>query len=401
MKTNFKLLVVVLVALFSFQLSAQQGVPDAIGLWYFDGNNPLVDRAGNFDKLILTGAKITDEGLVVAPKQWAKAHYNGKKAITEKTLLAKATINSLTGAGSLLTLDHFTKDVFDGIILGEGKAGQWIAGSNLHSRTNQASNTFVDKVGRTVVLAITYKKVGNKCQVSIYRNGKLLGKSYDKGSIPTYQSDVEALFGTRHTNPTTQAPIGFASATIKGAAIFDVALDAATIKKISDIETNSLDGKTFLVESASPDAGKRVLDSDGYSLNKNGTKVQLWQNDAAHNFMHQRWKFVSSDKDEDLYHIVSMSTNAGKFKYLNVSEASLGKNGGLIQLWENTGGLNQLWKVTENSDGTYSISSAAPRAKGGSLTVGSTQNRNGGKVELWTSEKSNMNQKWHLMAPTK
>ena len=164
-------------------------------------------------------------------------------------------------------------------------------------------------------------------------------------------------------------------------------------------KADPLDGNIFLIESAAPNAHGRLLDSDGYSLGKNGTKVQLWQNDKAHNYMHQRWKFVASDKGNNLYYIISMSDAAGKFKYLDASWADLGKNGDLVQLWEYNGGTdNQLWKVTQNPNGTYRIACAHPNAKGGSLDAdGYTQNRNGGKVQLW-QPLNNQNQEWNLIA---
>lgn len=167
---------------------------------------------------------------------------------------------------------------------------------------------------------------------------------------------------------------------------------------IVSLTKGPLNGKTFVIQSAAPGSQGRVIDSDGYTLGKNGTKVQLWQDDKAHDYMHQRWKFVASDKGSDLYYILSMSKAAGKYNYLDASYADLGKNGGKIQLWEDNGGTdNQLWKVTRNSNGTYRIASAHPNAQGRCLDAdGYTQGKNGGKVQLWQSL-NNKNQEWNLI----
>lgn len=164
---------------------------------------------------------------------------------------------------------------------------------------------------------------------------------------------------------------------------------------------NSLGGKVFVIQSKAPNANGRVIDADGYTLGKNGTKIQLWDKNGVE---HQSWKFIASGKGADLYYIVSMSSKAGAVKFLEISYADLGKNGGVVQLWEDNrnaagdGEPNQLWKVTQNADGSYRIASAHPKSNGASLDAdGYTQNKNGGKVQIWQAL-DNANQKWNLIA---
>ncbi len=160
---------------------------------------------------------------------------------------------------------------------------------------------------------------------------------------------------------------------------------------------DDLNGKEFLIASAAPKAEGRVLDTDGYTLGKNGTKVQLWQQDGDHDYMHQKWKFIK-DPDADTYHILSMSDATRGVIYLDADSYSFTKNGGKVQLWDrNDADNNQAWKVTKNSNGTYRITSAAPKAGNRCLDADSyTFNRNGGKVLLWAPH-GGPNQQWNLI----
>jgi hypothetical protein len=175
-----------------------------------------------------------------------------------------------------------------------------------------------------------------------------------------------------------------------------VVLFATTVS----LNAQSLNGKTFTIQSANPSANGRVIDADGYTLGKNGTKIQLWDKNGV---SHQNWKFIFANKGENTYYIMSESPKAGIHKYLDASAIDLGKNGGVVFLWQDNGHANgraeanQLWTVTKNVDGTYRIASAHPKAKGASLDAdGYTQGKNGGKVQLW-KWLNNKNQAWKLI----
>ncbi len=170
-----------------------------------------------------------------------------------------------------------------------------------------------------------------------------------------------------------------------------VALFATTVL----LNAQSLNGKAFKIQSMAPNSKGKVIDADGTTLGKNGTKIQLWQ---SNNAQHQKWKFQFAGRGANNYYIISMSPRAGKHNFLDASGASLGKNGGIVQLWKNNyGGKNQLWKVTRNSNGSYRIASEQAMAKGASLDAdGYTQGKNGGKVQLW-QPLNNVNQAWKLI----
>ena len=135
-----------------------------------------------------------------------------------------------------------------------------------------------------------------------------------------------------------------------------VALFVVTIA----VHAQSLNGKTFKIQSAAPNSKGKVIDADGYTLGKNGTKIQLWDMNGA---SHQNWQFQFAGRGANNYYIISMSPRAGKFNFLEASGGHLANNGGIVQLWENNlGGKNQLWKVTKNSDGNYRIVTTGKKA---------------------------------------
>lgn len=186
--------------------------------------------------------------------------------------------------------------------------------------------------------------------------------------------------------------------------LFFISFVLAMFLSINSLTAQNLNGKVFVIQSTGPVAKGRVIDADGYTLGKNGTKIQVWDKNGI---AHQNWKFVASDKGENLYYIICASPRAGEYKYLDASGADLGKNGGVVQLWKSNknaagkGIPNQLWKVTKNTDGTYRIASADPRANGACLDAdGYTQNKNGGKVQMW-QRLDNKNQAWNLLSNNK
>lgn len=177
--------------------------------------------------------------------------------------------------------------------------------------------------------------------------------------------------------------------------IMFVALFAVTV----GANAQSLNGKIFKIQSAAPGSKGKVIDADGYTLGKNGTKIQLWENNNA---THQQWQFQFAGRGANNYYIISMSPRAGKINFLDASGGHLANNGGIVQLWKNNlGGKNQLWKVTKNSNGTYRIANTAVAAKGASLDAdGYTQGKNGGKIQLWEAL-NNKNQEWNLISLVK
>lgn len=155
---------------------------------------------------------------------------------------------------------------------------------------------------------------------------------------------------------------------------------------------DALDGKTFRIKAVSEKANGRCLDADAGTLNTNGTKVQLW-NCHSGGGPNQDWKF---EKVADNTYLIKSQVSPTAVVALDADGYTLGKNGTKVQLWTTHGGKNQQWIVKQNPNGTYRISSAAPKAKGMSLDADSHNLMNGTKIQLW-SPNGNPVQQWALI----
>ncbi|MEM9919379.1 MAG: RICIN domain-containing protein [Bacteroidota bacterium] len=153
-----------------------------------------------------------------------------------------------------------------------------------------------------------------------------------------------------------------------------------------------LDGRIFRIKAVSQKANGRCLDADAGSLGKNGTKVQLWDCHRGGGPT-QDWKF---EKVKDNTYVIKSQVAPTKVVALDADGYTYNKNGGKVQLWTTHGGPNQQWTVKQNANGTYRISSAAPQAGGRSLDADSRNLMNGTKIQLW-SPNGNPVQQWALI----
>ena len=196
-----------------------------IGHWQFTGETPLKDLTGNFDDLSLKGASLDDDGLAVGKDAFAQGFGSLSAPVKAKTLIAVAKIDDINvRSGSILTLDHTDKDVFDGIVYAEKNPQEWMAGSNRFARTKNfvyPPEMKVENPNEWVIMAITYGEEDGMGKIKLYWANSLMGE-YQSGSLPAYQNNLEVLFGIRHT--LNDRPIGFLNAHIKEAWIYDNAL---------------------------------------------------------------------------------------------------------------------------------------------------------------------------------
>src|SRR5262245_7141177 len=171
-----------------------------VGKWTFD-NGSLADSTGNFGNLVLQGdAAIVNNALDLngsgtSASGWAStpgglgSPFNpapgGGSAISSKTLVSWVTPQNLSGtaqAGSVMTLDSVSVDLFDGIIFSETprtSADTWMSGSNGWSRSapgqfNQTAVSTETSTGTMIKLAITYQVNGSTVVVTGYRNGVVM-----------------------------------------------------------------------------------------------------------------------------------------------------------------------------------------------------------------------------------
>ena len=120
--------------------------------------------------------------------------------------------------------------------------------------------------------------------------------------------------------------------------------------------------------------GLKCLDADTNTLDRNGTKVQLWD---CLNGQNQKW----------INEIVSL-TNDDKHRCLDADLGTIGGNGTRVQLWDCWGGQNQRWMV--NGDGAI-VNVQSNRCLDADLnTIGG----NGTKLQLWDCW-GGQNQKWN------
>jgi len=179
-----------------------------VGCWFFDdlsdsspgGYFPDLELKG--DAAIVNGSLDVNGGGTNATG-WAVTggNYSGPE-ITDKTLVAWATLQGLEDvakAGSLLTIDRTSGDIFDGIIFAERQTNRWMNGSSGFQRTKDFAPGFEETTtGDQVILAISYDNDGNNTQVTGYRNGVQIGQYDDEPASSWATGDAEVFFGKRH-----------------------------------------------------------------------------------------------------------------------------------------------------------------------------------------------------------
>ncbi len=240
MKINhiFTILAVTLMLSVSMSGYAQVQKDSLVGWWLF---NDETEETGNWGDLVLEGATFEGGQLVLGNSKWAHTvDYSGPDII-ELTLVAWVTLDNLDEKnGSALTLDGNNRDQFCGIVYGERTARQWMSGSSYFHRTDDFPQVVTEsKTGEMLLLVITYKDIGNKYEVTGYRNGESMG-SYQANHqdntmvLQTWTKGTsEAIMGTRHTtggdNKVTR---NFIAAHLEEARIYNVALTEADVQKM-------------------------------------------------------------------------------------------------------------------------------------------------------------------------
>ena len=154
--------------------------------------------------------------------------------IRDKTLVVWCQPDAIadsTGGGGVLTLQEGGR--FDSIVLGEKKAGVWMAGSEMFHRTqdDQSASLPAADAGQMVQIAVAYQ--GN--QVKVFRNGA----TYAEYTVPkpeAFGASSEVLMGWRHFGA---GPGSFFSGQIDEARIYDRALDAKTLAALKPGQTGS------------------------------------------------------------------------------------------------------------------------------------------------------------------
>jgi hypothetical protein len=242
-----------------------------VGHWTFDAGNELKDLTGNFPDIVLQGDAAIENGMLdlngtgTDASGWAitdsdSGEYQGAE-ITDKTLVAWVTLESLEDsakAGSAITIDRISGDVFDGIIYAERQPNRWMNGSSGFQRTQDFDPGFeetAETLGQQSVLAITCEHLdGNQLRVTGYRNGEPIG-TYETANASTWDTgDAEVIFGKRHGS--TGGGPGALDALIDEARVYRTALTPEQVKQISGALPEPVGFWTF-------ESGQELIDQTG------------------------------------------------------------------------------------------------------------------------------------------
>jgi hypothetical protein len=105
------------------------------------------------------------------------------------------------------------------------------------------------------------------------------------------------------------------------------------------------EGKYYIVNAESG----RHLDADVFTINKNGTKVQLWNTDGE-NKPNRQWKLEKAGDDK--FYIVCVQGG----RVLDADKGSIDKDGTKVQLWAGKNKEpNRHWRIVDAGDGTFFI----------------------------------------------
>ncbi len=224
--------------------AAQAGMvePTAVAIYDFSSANPLKDQAGHFGEMqLFGGAAVVDGALRVTgsrttPTGYASANYvAGSATFDSMTLISWVTLLSYdAGAGSALTLDTVSTDMFNAIVFDERpQAGdnEWSVGSNLFLRTPGSDSwDAYQPLNQKVQMAYTFEKTngGTTTQVTGYRDGVLLG-TYEVNSFEAFDvTDGVIWLGARHKLGSSM--IGALDARIHRVEIWDTSLSSAQVQ---------------------------------------------------------------------------------------------------------------------------------------------------------------------------
>jgi hypothetical protein len=194
--------------------------------WTFDGTPD--DASRNIGGTLSGGAKLEGGNLVLPD---AKSVYKSAPLpyqLAEKTLEVWVTLDRLAQrGGSAFTLQTLNGVTFDGIVFGERAPNRWMAGSNGFTRTQDVVAS--DEIAADVLpvqMVITYASNGD---ITLYRNGKLIGGPYRPTSAPqNFESNTwQAVFGLRHDGSNDYLQGAISEARLYARVLTAVEVDAA------------------------------------------------------------------------------------------------------------------------------------------------------------------------------
>ena len=205
--------------------------------WTFN-DGTANDLIGSADGVLFNGATIGQGSLRLDGVNDYMRTSVTDNTVTSKTLLVWATLDNLTqGGGGLLTIeDSRAIDIFDSIVYGERVPNQWMAGSNMFTRTPINNGGALETEISEILIAITYSLDNS---INIYRNSELYA-SYTKGTLQPFTGGLtDFLLGLRHIECVQGGPCGsggaaraFFAGSINEARVYNTDLSASQIQTI-------------------------------------------------------------------------------------------------------------------------------------------------------------------------
>ncbi len=198
--------------------------PTPLARWTFEGKPQ--DQQNTLPGELVGGATIRNGRLILQGNGQFYRSEPLTQDIREKTLEAWLTLPSLDqGGGGVITLESTSGAIFDSIVFAERQPNKWIAGSNSFVRTKDL-NAIPEASTKSdlIHIAIVYSQDNS---ITVYRNGKKYGETYQQGSLQTFQAgNSHVLLGLRHTGSGN----GFLIAEIQAAALYDRPLSIKEIE---------------------------------------------------------------------------------------------------------------------------------------------------------------------------
>ena len=147
------------------------------------------------------------------------------REIREKTIEAWLTLATLEqSGGAAISLESANGSTFDAIVFAEKQPKKWMLGSNNFTRTRELEVADETAAPNELIHVAAVYRADNS--LTMYRNGAMIGKTYQVGELPTFAAgDAHVLLGKRHTG----ASNGQLTGEIQQAALYDRALSDADV----------------------------------------------------------------------------------------------------------------------------------------------------------------------------
>lgn len=243
-------------------VTAATDLPRPLAEWDFQQS--ANDLVGALHLHLEGGAKLEDGALVLDGNKSLARSDPLPKSLKAKTMEAWVQLADLEqGGGGVMTVQDRRGDVFNAIVYGEKFAGQWLAGSDHHRRTQSLEAAQEQEAkDRPVHIAMVWAADGT---ITAYRNGVQYGRSYRAEEITEFTGgDAEVLLGCRHGTPSGGRLL---RGKILRARLYDQALSGEALARSRWLEPVRLTQQEVIAKLAGQDqAAAAVLQRQGEEL---------------------------------------------------------------------------------------------------------------------------------------